>query len=312
MAVLALDLGGTKIAVAVFSAEGEIEFRDTVYLNNETGGAVGRLITTQIQKLTQSYPIDSIGISVPGISRHESGTVWAPNIPGWQDYPLMEEIRQIAGNRHISIDSDRACSIYGEQWKGAAQHCADVIFLAAGTGIGAGIIANGTLIRGADDIAGAIGWMALNKPYNNKYRNWGCFEHYASGEGIPRLAAELLAILNSPSILRDVERNQLAARHVFDAYEENDHVAVKVIDEFITYWGMACANLVSIFNPRKVVFGGGIFGPAAQFIVRIKQEAAKWAQPISITKVDFEKSVLGPDAALYGAGYLALKNTNRI
>ena len=312
MAVLALDLGGTKIAVAVFSVEGEIVFRDTVLLNNEVGESVGKLITSQVQKLSQTYPIDSVGISVPGISRQKSGTVWAPNIPGWQDYPLMDELRQVAGGRHLSIDSDRACSVYGEQWKGNAQNCMDAIFLAVGTGIGAGIVANGNLLRGADDIAGAIGWMALARPYNNKYDNWGCFEHYASGEGIRRLAVEALQNLKSPSILRDVERGQLSAHHVFDAYEKNDHVAGEVMNEFISYWGMASANLVSIFNPRKVIFGGGIFGPAVQFIDRIKLEAAKWAQPISITKVAFEKSVLGADAAMYGAAYLTLKNTNRI
>ena len=66
---------------------------------------------------------------------------------------------------------------------------------------------------------------------------------------------------------------------------------------------------VIFFNPEKIIFGGGIFGPAAKFIDDIKAEAAKWAQPISITQVSFEQSVLGGDAAVYGAGFLALKNS---
>ncbi|MEO5975985.1 MAG: ROK family protein, partial [Chryseolinea sp.] len=161
MAILAMDLGGTKIAVAVFSTSGEILFHDTVLLNNEIGQTVGNLITTQVTKQIQDHAIDSIGVSVPGISRKKAGTIWAPNIPGWEDYPLLNEVKEVAGDMPVSIDSDRACSIFGEQWQGNAKDCNDVIFMAVGTGIGAGIVANGSLIRGSEDIAGAVGWMAL-------------------------------------------------------------------------------------------------------------------------------------------------------
>jgi len=71
---------------------------------------------------------------------------------------------------------------------------------------------------------------------------------------------------------------------------------------------MAAANLVSLFNPEKIIFGGGVFGPAVPLIPSIRAEAIKWAQPISIKKVSFESSALGNDAGVYGAGYLALKN----
>ncbi|MEO8474180.1 MAG: ROK family protein [Chryseolinea sp.] len=312
MAILAMDLGGTKIAVAVFSTSGEILFHDTILLNNEIGQTVGNLITTQVKKQIQDHAIDSIGISVPGISRQKSGTVWAPNIPGWEDYPLLNEVKDVAGDMPVSIDSDRACSIFGEQWQGNAKDCNDVIFMAVGTGIGAGIVANGSLIRGSEDIAGAVGWMALCNPFESKYIQCGCFEYYASGEGIPRLTREILQSNNEPSILRKIQSNLLTAHDVFDAYEKNDLVSSIVIDECIAYWGMASANLVSIFNPSKIIFGGGIFGPADKFIDKIKKEATKWAQPISISSVVFEKSALGVSAAVYGAGYLALKKNREI
>ena len=69
---------------------------------------------------------------------------------------------------------------------------------------------------------------------------------------------------------------------------------------------MAVANLVSLFNPQVIVFGGGIFGPAARFLDRIEAEARRWAQPISMEKVALRASTLGPDACLYGTGRLAL------
>mgnify|MGYP001092081608 FL=1 len=71
---------------------------------------------------------------------------------------------------------------------------------------------------------------------------------------------------------------------------------------------MAAANLVSLFNPEKIIFGGGVFGPALELIPAIKQEAEKWAQPISIRQVSFEPSALAGDAGVYGAGFLAMKN----
>ena len=87
MAILALDLGGTKLAAAVFSSAGHLVFRDVISLDGRTGHEVGELIQEQVTVQTQNHDIDSIGVSVPGISRQRSGTVWAPNIEGWLDFP---------------------------------------------------------------------------------------------------------------------------------------------------------------------------------------------------------------------------------
>jgi glucokinase len=208
----------------------------------------------------------------------------------------------------VDIDNDRACSILGELWVGNAKGCYDAIFLAVGTGIGAGIVSAANIIRGANDIAGAIGWMALQKPYEKKYIPYGCFEYYASGDGIARLALEVID--QDPGydgLLMQYESSEITAHHIFDAYEKNDTVAIRVIQECIEYWGMASANLVSLFNPEKIIFGGGVFGPAVKFIPAIKIEADKWAQPISRTRVSFEPTSLSGSASLYGAGYLVLK-----
>lgn len=307
MPILALDLGGTKLSTAVFSPAGEILSKETVPLAGRKGRDVADLIKSHIRKQKGLHAIDSIGVSVPGISRHKTGSVWAPNIEGWEDYPLMDEVKQVM-SIPVTIESDRACSIYGERWKGNARNCRDVIFIAVGTGIGAGIIAGGNLIRGSNDIAGAIGWMALPKPFESKYIPCGCFEFYASGAGIPKFAREVLQADPAASILREVNCDDLTARDIFDAFEKNDTIASVIMKECISYWGMAAANLVSIFNPQKIIFGGGVFGPAVRYIDAIKNEAAKWAQPISITQVTFDKAALGPDAAVFGAAFLALKH----
>ena len=308
MPILGIDLGGTKLTMALFSESGDLLRKETQQLGNRTGSDVGKLIRFEVRKHLESAEIDSIGVSVPGISRQKTGTVWAPNIGGWDDYPLLKELTDISGPVPVTIDNDRACSILGEQWKGIAHGCKDAIFIAVGTGIGAGILTDGKVLRGANDIAGSIGWMALPKPFESKYVSCGCLEFYASGNGIPKFAREVLDYDPTGSVLRVHSSHELTAKHIFDAYEEEDPIAVMILRECISYWGMASANLVSIFNPEKIIFGGGVFGPAAKFVDEIKTEAAKWAQPISITKVTFENSVLGTDAAVYGAGFLALNN----
>jgi glucokinase len=98
---------------------------------------------------------------------------------------------------------------------------------------------------------------------------------------------------------------ELTAREVFAAYAANDAIATHVLRDAVEYWGAACANLVSLCNPEKIIFGGGVFGPATQFVKEIKTEARKWAQPVAIRQAMFEPSRLGEDAGLYGAGYLA-------
>ena len=311
MAILAIDLGGTKLAIALFSEAGQILSKDVVALDRRVGDEVGHLIQYHVKKYRdqEGANLKAIGVSVPGIARIQSGTVWAPNIDGWDDYPLRDQIKKVSKNVPVYIDSDRACSILGEHWKGNARSCRDAIFLSVGTGIGAGILTEGNILRGAHDIAGAVGWMALKKPFEKKYASCGCFEYYASGEGIAKLTMEMLrGDDHYDGILKRIAPERMSAQDVFAAYESGDPLAAKVVAECIEFWGMATANLVSIFNPEKIIFGGGVFGPAVKFIPKIKNEAGKWAQPISITKVTFEQSGLSGDAAIYGAGFLALKH----
>ncbi|HTF20673.1 MAG TPA: ROK family protein [Chryseolinea sp.] len=312
MSVLALDLGGTKLASAVFSSRGRIVGSAAIPLDKRKGEDVGELIVDEIRRCQDSAEeqIESIGVSIPGIYRHRTGTVWAPNIGGWEDFPLHQVIQKMYPGLPVAIDNDRACSMFGEQWRGNAQGCSDAVFLAVGTGIGAGILSGGHILRGAGDIGGAAGWMALKMPFHEKYALCGCFEYYASGAGLARLATELM---NDDSgyggVLR--QHHHLVAHHVFEAHALGDPVARKVFAECVCMWGMAAANFVSLFNPEKLIFGGGLFGPATRFIPSIYEEALKWAQPISIHQVSFEASALGTQAAIYGAAQIAFQRINK-
>ncbi|HVN57738.1 MAG TPA: ROK family protein [Bacteroidales bacterium] len=312
MSLLGIDLGGTKAAFALFDDGGNLLQKDTYLLGKRKGSEVGSLITSNITRhlhaQDKSDPVKSVGISVPGISHSRQGTVWAPNIGEWENYPLLKEAKSVSGDIPVTIDSDRACSILGELWKGNAQGCLDAIFITVGTGIGAGILTSGEILRGASDIAGAVGWMGMKKPFLEKFRSCGCFEYYASGTGITRLAAEeAREVKGYKGVLSPENNKDYSCNDVFAAYEDGDPVAVRAINQVVFYWGMASANLVSIFNPEKVIFGGGVFGPARPLIPLIRKEAENWAQPVSMKGVSFEASSLSGDAALIGAGCLALR-----
>ena len=308
MSFAGIDLGGTKLAAAAFSEEGEILFRETTQIAGRAGREVGSLIAAAMTKLVKEHACTATGVCIPGLYRSARGTVWAPNIPGWGDYPLLSELRAAAPPSHrVTIDSDRAAYILGETWKGSARGARDAVFIAVGTGIGAGILADGRVVNGQGDLAGAIGWLALDRPFAPRFVQHGCFEDQASGPGLVRVARDFMA--EDSKYRGRLLRDEITAAEIFAAYEEGDSIAIKVLDNAIEVWGMAAANLVSLLNPQMIVFGGGIFGPAVKFLDRIRAEARRWAQPIAIEQVEFVASALGSDAGLYGAGRLAMTVT---
>ena len=176
MCSIGIDLGGTKISSAIFSREGSVLTKDLVYLENRGGREAGGLIQEQVINLLNyarenNLQINGVGISVPGIYYPQTGRVWAPNIAGWEDYPLKDDVLSVTGDLKINvkIDNDRACSLLGEVWKGKAKGCRNVVSLLVGTGIGAGIMADGEIINGQNGAAGAVGWLALDRPFRKEY-----------------------------------------------------------------------------------------------------------------------------------------------
>jgi glucokinase len=313
-AIIGVDLGGTKLAGAAFDADGQLLNRHTTALRGRIGSDVAILVVEQIRALRSGAAenADAVGISVPGIYRSDTGRVWAPNIPRWDDFPLRDTLSEAFPDLRVVIDSDRAAYILGETWRGAARGAKDAIFLAVGTGIGAGILVNGSILRGRGDVGGAIGWLALERPYARKWDSCGCFEYQASGPGLVRVANDLLT--EDPAIvsaLRREDGKELTAAEILAAHDRGDALAVRVVDNAVELWGMTAANLVSLFNPETIIFGGGVFGPATSLLDRIRVEAERWAQPIAIGQVRFVASALGGDAGVFGAGALALRAVER-
>ena len=314
MAVIALDLGGTKIASAIIDNDGNIKYKHKNLLSGRKGHDVGKLIIESINRQIEnaSYhkiDIEAIGVCVPGSVNPITHRVWAPNIPEWENYPLVEEIKQQISDKSIEvyIDNDRSCAIYGELWQGAGKGCKNCIFMVVGTGIGAGIVIDGRVLHGHNDIVGATGWMALQTPYIDDYEPQGCLEYYASGTGICERAKEMVRSDKSyRGELRQMPISRITTKRVFEAYKHGDHIAQAVVDKAVEMWGMATANFVSLLNPEKIIWGGGVFCSARSLVGRIYEESKKWAQPLAIKTVSLEATMLDGDEVILGAAFLAL------
>ncbi len=290
---IGVDVGGTKIAAAVVDSAGAV--RGKIRLSTDRSDR-GRSVEQVVEAAREAASaagtaweqIAAVGVDVPGIYYPRSGKVWAPNLPGWDHIPLREWLAPRLP-RPVVVDSDRSAYVLGEQWMGAARGLTDVIFVAVGTGIGAGIISGGRLCPGAEGIAGAVGWFALNPEYREIYQQVGCWEAEAAGPAVARRAA-------AP-----------AAEAVIEAARRNDAAARRALDDTIRYLGMGVANLVSVLNPQIVVLGGGLMQAGELFLEPIRREARRWAQPLAAASVRIELTQLGEDAGLLGAARLALE-----
>lgn len=308
--VAAVDIGGTKLAGILADRNGSLLFTCRDDLRGRPGMLAGEAVVHMIRQLcseasAHGWELTSLAFSVPGIC-HADGTVWVPNISGWEAFPLLNLVRQNFPGIIIAMESDRCCYIRGEHWLGAARNCSDAIYLAVGTGIGAGIMAGGHILRGAGDVAGSVGWMALQPFFEEGFTEMGCFESQASGTGIALQARrKLVEWPHYQGTLRQSGTEGPTAAAVMEAFAGGDEVAVWVMRQAVSRWGMAIANLISLFNPEIIVLGGGVFGPAGVFLDDIRREALRWAQPVSGPVTRLALSTLGPWAGALGAAHLA-------
>ncbi len=286
--VIAIDIGGTKLAVAAVDAGARILARrkqpvEPARVPDQAAEAAAAVLRDAGLPWTD---VEAAGACVPGIYCAASGQAWAPNLWGWDPFPLRGEL-QARIPVPVTLDSDRAAYVLGEQWAGAARGLSDVIFLAVGTGIGAGILSGGRLIRGAADIAGAVGWFALRPEKRDLYRHAGCFEAEAAGPAVARRAG------------------MATAEDVAAAARRGDPRARAALEETARWLAMGVANLISALNPQMVVLGGGLMHAADVLLEPLRREVLDWAQPIAARDTRIEVTSLGDDAGLLGAARLA-------
>lgn len=279
--VLAVDFGGTKTATARIDDSGRV--------SGLTKHAAQHTLDASLAQITaRARDVEAVGIIVPGICNTGTGTAWCPNLWGRDEVPLRDTLESVL-DVPVVLDSDRSGYVLGEQWLGAARRLRHVAFVAIGTGIGVGILSDGRLVRGAHGIAGAAGWFALTREWREAYRQTGCWETEAAGPGIAAAAG----MSNAEAVVTAARQGHEPAR--------------ELLARAAAYTGMAVANVISLLDPEMVVLGGGLLCGAADLMLeRIREEAARWAQPIAMRRTRIELTALGDSAGLLGAARLAL------
>ncbi len=286
---LVADLGGTKIAAARVSSSGEITHSLQAPTPAEGGESVIQVLLQVLDDLPRTG-VQAIGVDVPGLA-YPHGKVWAPNLPGWKEMPLGAKLKKYF-KLPVLVESDRNAFVTGEVWKGAAKGCQDVVYLALGTGIGAGIISGGRLLRGYRELAGCAGWLAVQDSFLPEYEAIGCLEAHAAGPAIARRARKIL-------------KQSMNVSEVARVAREGNLEAQKILRDAGHYLGLALANLVSLLNPEMIVIGGGVAEAGELLLAPARETMKRWAQPLAARQVKIVRSKLGNQAPLLGMARLA-------
>lgn len=332
---IGVDLGGTNLRIAVVDTTGGVlekistdaeVARGRDYVLDEMCKSVRALAA----KFGDAGRLMGIGIGVPGIIDRQTGLVHeSPNLPGWRDYPVRDEIeRRLRTN--VILENDANAAALGEKWLGIASQVDDVCMLTLGTGVGGGIVLQGKIWHGMKGMAGELGHTTVD-PYGVKCGcgNQGCLEQYASATAVKRMALEAIARGEAPELAKAMDRDpEFSAKAIYQMAVEGDEPARHIFQLVGQALGIALANVINIFNLPMYVIGGGVsnawdaFAPAMfdqvrkrSFVYTATAPAENPLQPKQSTVADgvpsrqstiITRASLGSDAGLFGAARLPM------
>ena len=316
--VAGIDIGATSVDIALADFNGEILDRhcEVADVNDAPEILLERacdIIDALIAKQDGApRPLVAAGIGVPGPVQFSKGVLISPPLmPKWEGYPIREFIRSRFPLVEAIVDNDVNIMAKGEQMAGAGQGVDNFLYVKIGTGIGCGIISGGDVYRGSDGCAGDIGHICID--YNGpicRCGNPGCLEFMAAGPAIAQ--AGMLGALagRSEFLAQRMEQNDgvLSAIDIGDAAASGDRLANEIIRESGRRIGGVLAGLVNFYNPRVILIGGGISKIGHQFLSSMRQATLRRATALSTRQLRIEYSVLGKDAGVIGAIWLALEH----
>jgi len=254
---IAVDVGGTHIRAAVFSQES----LEPVKLERTTTQSADSTPLERIKELIASvWPeeetVQAIGIAAPGpLNPFEGMILAAPNIPGWKDLPLTQELED-RFQVPVLLGNDANLASLGEWHYGAGKGHHHVVYLTVSTGIGGGVIINDQLLRGRRGLAAELGHVTVlpDGPMCSCGQR-GHLEALASGTAIAKWVQDELR-RGSESSLRGEQ--EITAKLVSQAAKKGDQLASDALARAGSYIGLAVANYLHIFNPTIVIIGGGV------------------------------------------------------
>lgn len=256
----------------------------------------------------KAQDILGIGVGVPGPLDFQAGIVEeSPNLQ-WIRYPVREELSKRLGAK-LLLDKDANVAALGEFYYGSNCQCRHLIYITISTGIGGGIISDGHLLHGLNGGVGELGHMVV-APGGRQCGcgRRGCLEAVASGRALAWEAEELIARGEGEQILANVPSGHpVSARELAQAARQGDKQAQALIDRTGCYLGMGIANLVNIFNPEKVILGGGVaLGLQDLLLPVINNEVMANIFSLHRRQLEIEITKLGEDIVLSGCAAMVL------
>lgn len=313
--VIGIDLGGTTAKIGILSQSGDILSKWELSTDiSEEGTKIVPNIIQSIKAYLDSEKLSSedflgIGMGTPGTVNRKNGTVIGAFNLNWKTLqPIREQFESSTGIPFF-LDNDANVAALGEQWKGAGNNEKNVSFITLGTGVGGGLVTDGTLIHGAVDAAGEVGHITVEPGgYECTCGKKGCLEQYASATGIVRLARDLAKEYSEESDLKTLvlSNDPIDSKAIFDAAKAGDTYANFVVDRFAYYLGLALGNIANILNPSTIVLGGGV-SKAGEFLVeKVSKVVEEFTFPTirSVTKIKIAE--LENDAGMIGAASLVI------
>jgi len=271
-----------------------------------------------------------VGIGVPGIIDMKTGMVReSPNLPGWSDYPVRDEIEKRLG-APVILENDANVAAFGEKWLGVGRQVGDMAMLTLGTGVGGGIVLDGKIWHGMTGMAGEFGHMTVD-PEGQPCGcgNRGCLEQYASATAIVRMAREAIAAGDAPGLTKAaISDLELSAQEIYNLAIRGDEQAVWIFRKVGRALGIALAAMVNGLNLQMYVIGGGVCSAWDAFSPTIFEElrqrstvyaATGPADPLRMSlnasgqveaggerETIITRALLGSDAGLFGAARLPM------
>lgn len=261
---IGVDLGGTNLRIAAVDSNGKVLEKTTTSTEVSRGrdqviDEMCAAIQQTVTKFRSGVELAGIGIGVPGIIELQTGMLHeSPNLPGWENYPVRDEIERRLRTT-VVLENDANAAALGEKWLGAAASVDDMCMLTLGTGVGGGLVLNGRVWHGMTGMAAEIGHVNIDPdgpPCNCGSR--GCLEQLASATAVKRMAIEAVATGKAPELARAMNEDpEFSSKVVHQMAMQGDEPAREIFRVVGNALGIVLADLINIFNLPMYVIGGG-------------------------------------------------------
>ncbi len=311
---IGIDIGGTKCAIVVGDKEFKIYKRIQFETRTERGyKEILKEFQHHLDELLCEFPkeqVQQIGISCGGPLDSKKGIIYSPpNLPGWDNVPIVE-IFQKKYRIPAAIQNDANASALAEWLMGAGKGTQNMIFLTFGTGMGSGLILNGQLYSGTNDLGGEVGHIRLAKNGPVGFGKAGSFEGFCSGGGIAQLAKTVVSekVSEGQNVgfcsANDIEK--LDAKTVAIAAGKGDPVANEIIKVSAEYLGKALAILIDTLNPQCIIIGSIYARNEMLFKPHVDRVLALEAIPSALEVCKIKPALLGDSIGDYAALCVAI------